>query len=486
MSRKKRKRGVRRQVRRGQPDHATNPAVDWLHGLAAMGDERWDEAIVALQHFLELTSDLADRGTAYQNLAACYLALERYDEALAMLDEAERYSPDVSEAVHSRGVTLACAGRLPEAIATFEEFAHRWPGQVRRREVKNTIRQLGRVRRGEIHPDTYLLDHLQEQISHNVEMGDFQLVERKARHIIAADPDRPEGHFALGIACMEQGRYPEALEAFLAAHSRDPDYAPTLHNIGHIYVELGEPEPAIPWLERSLRQAPRHVATLHQLGVACEQLGRRGEAVTWWRRALEIDPNHELTQHRLYEVGEGPEPPDEPPLTPTGRQLRAMTPVVKARMRKPKVHRDGGVTLTYDGQVGFVLEDAENPFNATIHAGSPFKVTRIEGEDLLDLMGVVKLVLHMINVENTRDVAVLAYYADRPIFGYQARFEGGEIVHFDAHGQFVVTEAPRFFKLRIDSDLVTPYADSMHGTLIYLNQHPEAGVLVSTLGLMAA
>jgi tetratricopeptide (TPR) repeat protein len=454
-----------------------------VHGLAAMGDERWDESIVAFRHFLELVSKPDDRGTAYQNLAACYLALERYDGALAMLDEAERYSPDVSEAVHSRGVTFACAGRLPEAIATFEEFARRWSAQVHRREIKKTIRQLRRAQQGEIPPGTYLVDHLQEQISHNVEMGDFHLVERKARRIIAADPDRPEGHFALGIACMEQGRYPEALEAFLAAHSRDPDYAPTLHNIGHLYLELGEPDEALPWLERSLRQAPQHVATLHQLGVACEQLGRRGEAVGWWRRALGIDPDYDLAQQRLYEIGEGPAPA-EPPLTPRGRQLRAMSPVVKARMTRPKVHRNGGVTLTYDPQVGFVLEDSENPLNATVYAGNPFEVGRITDKDLLDLMGVVKLVLHMINVENTRDVAVLAYYAGRPVFSYQARFEGGEAIDFHADGRFIVNEVPRFFKLRIDSDLSSPYADPMQGTLIYLSQHPEAGILVSTLGLI--
>jgi hypothetical protein len=44
---------------------------------------------------------------------------------------------------------------------------------------------------------------------------------------------------------------------------------------------------------------------------------------------------------------------------------------------------------------------------------------------------------------------------------------------------------PRLFKLRIDSDLSTPYGDPMQGTLIYLNQHPQPGVLVSTLGLGA-
>ena len=45
-----------------------------------------------------------------------------------------------------------------------------------------------------------------------------------------------------------------------------------------------------------------------------------------------------------------------------------MMPIVKVRMKRPEVYRNGGLTLTYDGQVGFVLEDADNPHNATIHA----------------------------------------------------------------------------------------------------------------------
>lgn len=476
----------RRRKRRSaaKPDRASNPTVAWLHGLAAMGDERWDEAIVALQRFLEMVSKPEDRRTAYQNLGACYLALERYDEALAALDEAERYIPDDPDTVRNRGVVYACAARIPEAIATFELFARRWPRLARQWKVRKALRQLRRVQRGKIPVGTYLVDHLQEQVSHNVEMGDWHLVERKARCMIAADPDRPEGHFALGLACLEQGRYQEALVAFLAAHSRDPDYEPTLYNIGHTYLQLGEPEQAFPWLERALRQEPKKLATLHQLGVACERLGRREEAVAWWRRALRIDPDYYLAQQRLHEIGQGPEPV-EPPLPPVSWRLRTMTPIVKARMKRPEIYRNGGLTLTYDGGVGFVLEDTENPRNATIHAGGPFRVGHITNEDdLLDLIGLVKMLLHMINVENTRDVAVLVYYADRPVFNYQTRFSRGKQIEFDAHGQFVVTEVPRFFKLRIDSDLSTPYGDPMQGILIYLNQHPQPGILVSTLGLV--
>lgn len=152
-------------------------------------------------------------------------------------------------------------------------------------------------------------------------------------------------------------------------------------------------------------------------------------------------------------------------------------------MKHPVVHRQGGVTLTFDPRVGYVLEDKENIRNGTIHAGGPFQIAQILDEDMLDLIGLVKLLLRLIDGSNTRDVAVLVYYASRPIFNYQARYQRGKRVEFDTHGQFIVNEVPRFFKLRIDSDLSTPYGDPMRGTLIYLNQHPESGFLLTTLGL---
>jgi tetratricopeptide (TPR) repeat protein len=415
----------RRPKKQSPPARGSNPMISWAHALAAMGDERWDEVIVALQRFIKMTKVPEDLKIAYQNLGACYLALERYDETLAALADAARFAPDDPDMLHSRGVVYACAARFPEAITAFEEFARRWPTQARQQETRKAIRTLRQAQQGKIPPGTYLLEHLQEQVSHNTEMGDFHLVEQKARRMIVADPERPEGHFALGVACLEQDRYQEALEAFLVAHDLDPQYGPTLYNIGHVYLKLDEPAQARSWLEQALEQDSRNIATLHQLGVACERLGQRAEAIRWWRQALQLDPHYHLAQQRLYEVDEGPEPV-EPPLPPESNQLRQMTPVVKARMKRPVIHRNGAITLTYDGQVGFVLEDAENRRNATIHAGGPFRAVQIKDGDLLDMIGLIKLTLQMINVENTRNVAALVYYPTGQTFAYQAGFKRGE------------------------------------------------------------
>ena len=472
----------RKAQRPAAPDRDANPIVPWLHGLAAIGDERWLEAIPALQRFIEMVGKSEDRVLAYRNLSACYLALERFDEALAALDEVRRLGAEDADIAHGRAIIDACAGRPRAAIATAEDLLRRWPRQAKRLQVRDMLEELRRIQKGERPPGDYLVGHLNEQIKHDIDLGDFTTVEVKARRMIAANANAARGHFLLGVACLAQRRSAEALAALQAAYALDPGNEPTLYNIGHAYLQMDEPAQALPWLERALGEEPRKTATLHQLGVACERLGRRNEAVAWWRRALKVDPQHYLAQQRLHEVGAGPEPV-EPPLPPVYDQLRTMTPLVKARMRLPRVYRNGGVTLTYESEIGFVLEDTENPRNGTIHAGGPFQVAYIQDEDLLDLIGLVKLLLRMINRENTRDVAVLAYYAERPIFAFEARYERGKEVAFNADGRFVVTEAPRFFKLRMDSDLATPYGEPMQGTLIYLNQQPQPGLLVSTMRL---
>lgn len=465
-----------------QPDRASNPVIPFLHSTAMMADERWDDAITALRRFLELADGPGERQAAYQNLSSCYLALERHDEALAALDEVQQIQPIAPDTVYSRGVTCACASRFPEAIAAFELFTHNWPKLARHREIKQTIRKLRRMESGEIPAGSYLFDHLQAQMIQNLEVGDFHLVEGKARRMIALMPERSEGHFALGIAYVEKGRYSEGLAAYREAHLRDPNYAATLYNIGRTYLQLDQPEPALSWLERALSWEPRNLETLHQLGVACERLGRREEAIQWWNRALKIDRDYTPARWRLHEIGEGPEP--APPVSPNQPKLRLMTPAVKARMRKPQIYRNGGITLTLDAQVGFVLEDADNPLNATVHAGGPFKIASISSdEDLLDMMGMVKMLLRLIDAYNTRDIAVLAYYTESPTFAYHARFQQGRRVEFDFEGRFIINEVPRFFKLRVDCDLSTPYGSPMQGKLIFLNQHPKPGILLNTLGL---
>jgi tetratricopeptide (TPR) repeat protein len=470
-----------RHRKKASVDRVSKSSALWMHGVAAMGDERWEEAIAAFKEFLkgpELTPDALS--VTYQNLNVCYVGLERFDEAITMQEAIQRSAPSAPDTFYSAGVTFACAGRFAEAI---DHFARQWPQRARQHEVEAMLAKLRRLERGELPAGDYLADHLQEQISHNLDTGDWAIVERKARRIMAANPQRPDGYFALGIACLELNRLAEAYEALRSAQVRDEaDYGPTLYNLGYICLQLGKLEEALGWLERSRAAQPDQPSTLLHLGNVCEKLGQREMALTWWRQALALDPSFDPVQHRLHEVGAGLAPV-EPPASPQQKQMQTMLPIAKARMRRPHIHTQGSVTLTYDPQVGYLLEDKDNSLNYSLYLGGAFRVAKMTEADLLDLMGIVKLTLRMMNAENTRNVALLVYYAQRPTFSYQLSLDKDRPAESSTHGQFVTTEAPLFFKLRVDSDLDTPYGGRMRGSFIYLRQPPGPGVVVNTLGL---
>ena len=467
-----------------KPDRESDPVAIQIHGLAALGDERWQDAIDIFQRMLDVTPDAENRRNTCLNISACYRALERFDEAQAVLDQAEQWTPNHPDIGFARATVLASAGRLPEAITALKRLV---PGRLRRPrhpEAPQFLKDLQELHRSGRSPRTAHVDLLQEQIQTNTEMGDMDRVEAKARRMIELDPSRPEGHFSLGNALNEQGQYEAALAAFMAAHALDPENPPTLYDIGYTLVKLDRPEEAIPWLERTLDQDREMSGAYLYLGIANEQLGHRQRAISWWRQALKINPDYYPAQYHLHEVNAGP-PPQEPPLSPQSQQFRRMVPLAKARMKRRRVTRNGAVTLTWDPDVGYVLEDTENPRNFSIYTGGPFVVATIADEDVPDLMGAVKMILIQVNASNTRDVAVLIYYPDGSTFTYSAQFDGEKMTDFQTDGRFDVTTVPRLFKVRMDSDLNTSLGNPMHGVLIYIHQPNQPGILTSTLGLLA-
>ena len=60
-------------------NRSIEPIVMWRRSLAAMGDERWVDAIANLKLFLPRAEGL-DKVSTYQNLGACYLEMGLYED----------------------------------------------------------------------------------------------------------------------------------------------------------------------------------------------------------------------------------------------------------------------------------------------------------------------------------------------------------------------------------------------------------------------
>lgn len=119
-------------------------------------------------------------------------------------------------------------------------------------------------------------------------------------------------------------------------------------------------------------------------------------------------------------------------MPPYIRRYQEMVAQVQARMHSPEVFHTDSVTLTVESEVGFTLEDSQNPANITVYAGGPFEFGHISDGDLLDFMGGIKLAVRMVGGENTRQVAILVYYQNGTRFHYKTHIERGKRVEHDA------------------------------------------------------
>jgi tetratricopeptide (TPR) repeat protein len=476
----KRRTGTKRK--RGTTTTRASPkAKKWVAALSALGNERWEEAVVIFRRFLKGIDDPVDRVPVYYNLATCYLEQGLYDDALAIWAEVADVEADHPDLWFGRAAAYSCSGQLEKAIEAFEQFRSLAPAQARQLGVDQMIQDLQQEQRGEIAPGSFMYEHLDAQLEDNLDLGDYDLVERKARQMIDINNGRPEAHFALGLALLRQKRPEEAVAAFLEANTLQPDYGPTLYNIGYCFFQLEQLDQAIAWLDRIPQQDETYLAALQTRGNIYEQLGQREKAITLWQQALSINPEYEPAQYALFEVGEGPEP-EEPPSELT-RQLQQMGPRVKARMRQPQTYRSGDVRLTLDPGVGFVLEDAGNVHNGTIYAGGPFGLAKMRVTDIRHFVGMLKLLVRQANKYNCRDMAILAYYPDKPSFSYQLEMtEDG--LKSSSDGRLLSGQAPSHLKVRVDSDLESPYGSPFRGYFIYLRQGTKPGIAVTTLGLL--
>jgi Flp pilus assembly protein TadD len=82
-----------------------------------------------------------------------------------------------------------------------------------------------------------------------------------------------------------------ALVYSYAAAERTPNNPAAWRAIGGLHLELKEPEPAIPALERAFALHP-DAGFADQTGLQLAQLGQPAEAKKWFQRAIELDPKN--------------------------------------------------------------------------------------------------------------------------------------------------------------------------------------------------
>ncbi|OYV71168.1 MAG: hypothetical protein B7Z74_07275 [Deltaproteobacteria bacterium 21-66-5] len=148
-------------------------------GNALREQDRFDEAIAALERAIALKADFAE---AHSNLGAALRDAGRYDEAVAACRQALALRPKFPEAWSNLGSALHDAGLEDEAVEAYRQAIALKP------DFAEAYTNLGTVLK---------------------DMGRLDGAVEAARRAVALKPDSPEAHYNLAFVLLRSGDFAE-------------------------------------------------------------------------------------------------------------------------------------------------------------------------------------------------------------------------------------------------------------------------------------
>ncbi len=112
-------------------------------------------------------------------------------------------------------------------------------------------------------------------------------------------PDYVDAHYNLGLALAQAGRTPGAIEHFEQALRLKPDYVDAHSNLGIVLAQAGRTPEAIEHFEQALRIKPDYAELHCNLGLALVQAGRTPEAIGHFEQALRLKPDYADAHYNL-------------------------------------------------------------------------------------------------------------------------------------------------------------------------------------------
>ncbi len=134
---------------------------------------------------------------------------------------------------------------------------------------------------------------------------------------VVANPSKGDGmpesvqetvrtHLNHGRACLDKGKYDDAIADYDKAIALDPNVAIAYTNRGLAYGRKGAFDRAIADYTKAIALDPNFADAYTNRGVACYMRGDKEQAIADFRKALEIDPSDHLTKNNLKALGVTP------------------------------------------------------------------------------------------------------------------------------------------------------------------------------------
>lgn len=298
---------------------------DWLllRGHLQRQRERWLEAEADFGRVIELRPDLTD---AWAGRAEAALATGRLDQALVNADQALLIDPRHVFARCARADVLIQLGRIDDGRAELEaalriEPDYLWALDLLARITSDPDTARALIDRA-LAADPANRDLLAERAWLEIRFGDNQqalemfdqllgtarakdmLIGRatalrllgRSEEAVSAATEAAELSTdkatlrSLGLARLDAGDIPGAIEALTRAHDADPDNAATAADLSRALAAAERPDGALEVLDHAVTANPADPLLLGQLANLLNDIGAYSEAARCARRGTELNP----------------------------------------------------------------------------------------------------------------------------------------------------------------------------------------------------
>jgi len=242
--------------------------------LIALLAERHKEGLKELK---KLTDDLGPRYGAFVNMAHALRRLGRGEDALLVLDEAEKLRPGTPEVPLMRAMALLDLGRVELARSALQEHRSRLPSTT------------------DPSPRFFYYATLAAGLGGRLDEAESTIAEGVDCH-----PTAPLLLLAAGAVAERKGNLDAAERYYRLAAEEAPTLAHVHKNLGDVAYRRGRHDEAVDCYRRALELDPALGDEAYfKLGNLLFRRMDRDEALRCWERALELNPDNAVVRANL-------------------------------------------------------------------------------------------------------------------------------------------------------------------------------------------
>lgn len=260
--------------------------------IALMDLERFEEAIPILDDALKYTDDKEGLKIIHLHLGVSYYRLMELDNAIWEFEKAREYGDD-STILLNLANCYDMANQKEKALETYKELSKREPYN---QEIIQKIENLKRENNGKdllsesnfnSIDEAFLQGNIywqQEEYEKAIEAFDF---------ITDIMPNHPPSWHNKGFSYYQLGRYDEAMKNFDEALKYNPNSQYSMFYKSSIYMEEGDFENAEDWIVKALMISPNEPQFLNNYIYILTQLGKYEQAIDVANKSLIIEPDRD-------------------------------------------------------------------------------------------------------------------------------------------------------------------------------------------------